>query len=107
MFGLQAAKEENKIAKNAKLLKELTLRSQEQDAYFESLYEKHGLSKEKFIAYLADPKNFDEQTWQSMQTIRAEFTQKIQFRLNQIKDPAKAKKTYKDLQMAQKWIPVR
>lgn len=107
MFGLQATKEENKIAKNEKLLKELLLRSQEQDAYFEKLYEEHGISKDKLIDFLGNPKNFDEQTWQSMETIRAEFAKEIQSRLNQIKDPVKASKTYKDLQMAQQWIPVR
>lgn len=107
MFGLQSIKDEEKNIKNEKMLKELLLKSIEHDAHFEKFYEEHGISKKQLMDFLADPKNFDEQTWEMMQEIRAEINQEIESKLNQIRDPLKTKKTYSDLKSAQQWILVR
>lgn len=107
MFGLQSNHEENNISKNEKQLKELIQLSNAQEAQFEELYRQHQISKDELIAFLADPKNFDEPTWRAMQQIRSEFNDQLKAKLNQIKDPLKAKKSYSDLKTAQQWIFVR
>jgi cytidylate kinase len=102
MFGLQ---EEN-AEKNKQRLKELVLRSQEQEARFETLYEEHDISSTELLHFLANSENFDPETWETLQRLRKEAQQEIEAKL-QIKDLSKTKKAYSDLHAAQQWILVR
>lgn len=101
MFGLQ----EDNATKNEKL-KELVLRSQEQEARFEELYDEHNISSSELLAFLANPENFDKETWETMQRLRREAAHELQTKLA-VKDPAKTKKAYSELHQAQQWILVR
>lgn len=107
MFGLQGDNEEETFAKNEKLLKELIIRSNEQEERFENFFKGHHISKEELLAFLSDPENFDEKTWSDMQQMRAEFHAEIKRKLNQIHNPINSKKKYSDLCNARQWIPVR
>lgn len=96
----------DKFALNDKKIKELQIQSDEQEAQFERLLHEHQVSKESLLLFLADPTNFDEETWKKMQHLRVELDKEVQTKL-EVKNICKTKQTYQDLDNARKWIMVR
>lgn len=97
----------DKFSAHEKKLKELKMRSEEQDAMLEKILHEHKVSKENLILFLSDPANFDEESWNTMQELRLELAKGDAAEKYQVKDLAKTNKKYKELNNAQKWILVR
>ncbi len=96
----------DKFAIHEKKIKELQMRSDEQEAHFESLLDEHQVSKESLLLFLANPENFDEETWKQMQHLRTKVEQDDQAVL-QVRNPNEIKQRYQELENAKKWILVR
>ncbi len=96
----------DKFAVHEKKIKELQMRSDEQEAHFESLLQEHQVSKESLLLFLANPVNFDEETWKKMQHLRVEVEKQDQVKI-EARDPCKVKQKYQELENANKWILVR
>lgn len=103
MFGLH----EDAFSRNEKKLKELLDRSKKQESDFEKLYHEHKTSSEELLAFLANPENFDTNTWGTMERLRKELDEKTLAELSQIKDPLNTKKKYGEMHDSRQWIPIR
>ncbi|MBA3604045.1 MAG: hypothetical protein H0W50_10510 [Parachlamydiaceae bacterium] len=96
----------DKFSVHEKKIKELQMRSDEQEAHFENLLEEHQVSKESLLLFLANPDNFEADTWKKMQHLRVEVEKEDQIKI-QVRDPNKIKQKYEALENANKWILVR
>ncbi len=104
MFDLSS----DKFSVHERKLKELKMRSEEDDAWLEKILHEHKISKENLFLFLADSANFDEETWKTMQDLRLELKKAEEGKF-QVKDPSKTDKKYKELNNAnaENWILVR
>ena len=96
----------DKFSVHEKKIKELQMRSDEQEAHFETLLQEHQVSNESLLLFLANPDNFDEDTWKKMQHLRVEVAREDTVKI-QVRDPSKVKQKYQELENANKWILVR
>lgn len=103
MFGLH----EDAFSRNEKKLQELIDLSKQQESDFEKLFNEHKTSSDELLAFLANPDNFDTETWETMERLRKELDQQTLAELSQIKDPLDTKKKYSDIHNSRQWIPVR
>lgn len=98
---------EQKIAKNEKAMQELLIQLAAIDRKNHELYNDLNITPEKLSAFLANPSNFKPEAWAMMQSERGKLDEKLKRDLNNIRDPAKAKKTYAERNVGQHWLFVR
>src|SRR5437016_125699 len=87
---------EQKLEKNfhrtQKKMKELTIEMERLEREYQQMLKEFGLSSEQLKEFAENSENFSPPIWEQLQKEKKQLDEKLDLSLNNIRDPAKAKK---------------
>jgi len=98
---------ENKLLQQEKTLNELLLRIERLDEEIEDYLGGHQVNTEQLSRFVSEKANFGEANWNEMQKRKLEQDQKLKCELENISNPLRLKKAYKQRQVQPHWLFVR
>ena len=98
---------EQKMARQEKALKELQLRNENLDGEIQDYLDGHQVNTDNLSKYIAEKSNFGEANWEELQKRKSQIDQKLNRELENISNPLRLKKAYKQRNVQQHWLFVR
>lgn len=105
MFGENSP--EKTIDKQNKKAKELAIRIETLDQQENELLKELKVTAQQLSAFITDSKNFSEKNWQELKQVREKLDRKLSTELENITDPLKTQKAFKERKVDNHWIFVR
>lgn len=95
------------IEENQKKIKELEIRKEALDEREDELLIELNVRPEQLTAFISDPSQFTEKNWKELQDAKVKLDKKLKTELDNIRDPNKVKRTYKERNIGKHWIYIR
>lgn len=105
MFGENSP--EKTIDKQNKKAKELAIRIETLDQQENELLKELKVTPQQLSAFITDSNNFSEKNWQELKQVREKLDRKLSTELENITDPLKTQKAFKERKVDNHWIFVR
>ncbi|KAF3363285.1 Ankyrin family protein [Chlamydiales bacterium STE3] len=98
---------EDRLQRQEKILSEELIRNESLDVEIADYLTEYRVSEEQLTQFVSQKQHFSEENWQDLQKFKIEMENKLTQSLDNIANPLKLKKAYKDRVVPPQWLFVR